>query len=53
MVVVMEERATEEQIQPVVSQLIDVGFDVHRSTGANRTVIGAVGKAEDADPALI
>ena len=43
MVVVMEERATEAQIQAVVAQLTDMGFDVHRSTGATRTVIGAVG----------
>lgn len=53
MVVVMEERATEEQVQRVVAQLIEMGFDVHRSTGANRTVIGAVGGSEQADPALI
>jgi 3-deoxy-7-phosphoheptulonate synthase len=43
MVVVMEERATEEQIQSVIAHLIEMGFDVHRSTGASRTVIGAVG----------
>ena len=42
MVVVMEERATEEQIQGVVAQLLEMGFDIHRSTGALRTVIGAV-----------
>ena len=43
MVVVMKERATDEQVQGVIAQLIDMGFDVHRSTGALRTVIGAVG----------
>jgi 3-deoxy-7-phosphoheptulonate synthase len=53
MVVVMEERATEEQVQKVVAQLMEMGFDAHRSTGANRTVIGAVGGSEQADPALI
>jgi 3-deoxy-7-phosphoheptulonate synthase len=53
MVVVMEERATEEQIQRVIAQLIEMGFDAHRSTGASRTVIGAVGGAEQADPCLI
>jgi 3-deoxy-7-phosphoheptulonate synthase len=52
MVVVMEERATEAQIQAVVAQLTDMGFDVHRSTGATRTVIGAVGGGVG-DPALI
>ena len=43
MVVVMQERATEAQIQAVIAQLVEMGFDVHRSTGASRTVIGAVG----------
>jgi 3-deoxy-7-phosphoheptulonate synthase len=53
MVVVMEERATEEQIQRVVAQLVEMGFDVHRSTGATRTVIGAVGGNRTADPRLL
>jgi 3-deoxy-7-phosphoheptulonate synthase len=52
MVVVMEERATEEQIQGVISQLLEMGFDIHRSTGALRTVIGAVGPSHG-DPRLI
>ena len=34
MVVVMEERASEEQIQSIITQLVEKGFDVHRSTGA-------------------
>src|ERR1041384_62470 len=50
MVVVMEERATEAQIQAVIAQLTEMGFDVHRSTGALRTVIGAVGGNRQADP---
>jgi 3-deoxy-7-phosphoheptulonate synthase len=53
MVVVMEERATEEQIQDVIAHLVEQGFDVHRSTGALRTVIGAVGGNRAADPRLI
>jgi 3-deoxy-7-phosphoheptulonate synthase len=52
MVVVMEERATEAQIQAVVAQLTEMGFDVHRSTGAARTVIGAVGDGHG-DPQII
>ena len=52
MVVVMQERASEAQIQAVIAQLIEMGFDVHRSTGANRTVIGAVGDGTG-DPQLI
>jgi 3-deoxy-7-phosphoheptulonate synthase len=53
MVVVMEERATENQIQDVIAHLVEQGFDVHRSTGALRTVIGAVGGNRQADPRLI
>jgi 3-deoxy-7-phosphoheptulonate synthase len=53
MVIVMEERATEEQVQHVIAQLVEMGFDVHRSTGALRTVLGAVGGNRQADPRLI
>ena len=43
MVVVMQERASEEQIERVVARLVEMGMDVHRSTGVTRTVLGAVG----------
>src|SRR5258707_15805544 len=52
MVVVMEERATEAQIEKVVANLVEQGMDVHRSTGVNRTVLGVVG-AHRGDSALI
>src|SRR5256885_13995389 len=45
MVVVMQEGASEEQIQNVIDRLIQMGFDVHRSTGAAHIVLGAVGGA--------
>jgi 3-deoxy-7-phosphoheptulonate synthase len=45
MVVVMQEGATEEQVQNVIDRLIHMGFDVHRSTGSAHTVLGAVGGA--------
>src|SRR5436189_1081005 len=44
MVVVMQERATEPQIAQVVARLVEMGMDVHRSTGVTRTVLGAVGQ---------
>ena len=53
MVVVMVEGASEEQIQNVVAHLVDQGFDVHRSTGAVRTVLGAVGAGGKRDPKLL
>src|SRR5687767_13629369 len=43
MVVVMEERASEAQIDAVIARLIELGMDVHRSSGATRTVLGVVG----------
>jgi 3-deoxy-7-phosphoheptulonate synthase len=45
MVVVMHEGAKEELIQNVIDRLVQMGFDVHRSTGAAHTVLGAVGGA--------
>jgi len=46
MVVVMHEGATEDQVQNVIDRLIQIGFDVHRSTGTSHTVLGAVGGAQ-------
>jgi 3-deoxy-7-phosphoheptulonate synthase len=43
MIIVMEENATEEQIVRVVDRLVNLGFDIHRSTGAQYTLLGAVG----------
>jgi 3-deoxy-7-phosphoheptulonate synthase len=53
MVVVMAEGASEEQIQNVVAHLVEQGFDVHRSTGSQRTVLGAVGGGKHRDPRLL
>jgi 3-deoxy-7-phosphoheptulonate synthase len=49
MIVVMEEGASEEKISRVVDKLIQMGFDIHRSTGERHTVLGAVG-GKPADP---
>ncbi|MEP7271470.1 MAG: 3-deoxy-7-phosphoheptulonate synthase [Acidobacteriota bacterium] len=43
MIVVMEEHASEEDITRVVDRLVNWGFDIHRSTGARYTILGAVG----------
>jgi 3-deoxy-7-phosphoheptulonate synthase len=53
MVVVMQERATEAQIERVVAHLVSLKMDVHRSTGVSRTVLGAVGDDRHLDPRLI
>ncbi|MEE8405445.1 MAG: 3-deoxy-7-phosphoheptulonate synthase [candidate division Zixibacteria bacterium] len=49
MVIVMENTATKEQIELVCQKLIDRGFDIHRSTGSNRTVLGVVGETHQVD----
>jgi 3-deoxy-7-phosphoheptulonate synthase len=49
----MEERATKEQIERVIAQLVQMGFDVHKSTGALRTVLGAVGGNRECDHGLV
>jgi 3-deoxy-7-phosphoheptulonate synthase len=46
MVVVMKERATESQIDAVIARLVEFGMDVHRSSGATRTVLGVVGSGK-------
>ena len=53
MIVVMQERASEDQIEKVVAHLVALGMDVHRSTGVSRTVLGAVGDDRHLDPRLI
>jgi 3-deoxy-7-phosphoheptulonate synthase len=49
MIVAMQERADEAQIQKVIEELVRMGFEVHRSTGARMTVLGAVGSNIDFD----
>lgn len=49
MVIVMQEDATDAQIQRVIDRLVANGFNVHRSTGESHTVLGAVGVHRDFD----
>jgi 3-deoxy-7-phosphoheptulonate synthase len=51
MLVVMQEGATEAQIDAVIDRLVGMGFNVHRSTGAVHTVLGGVGPIDQFDPA--
>ena len=53
MMIVMQEQASEAQIEEVVSRLEELGFGVHRSTGALRTVLGAVGGERTFDVGLV
>jgi 3-deoxy-7-phosphoheptulonate synthase len=49
MVVVTEAGATEKQIEEIIKVLNEHGFDVHRSTGVQHTVLGAIGVHPDFD----
>ena len=54
MVIVMEHAASEEQVQKVIETLVDGGYDVHRSSGVDYTVLGAVGvPPRPIDPRLV
>lgn len=53
MLVVMAEGASEQQVEEVISRLVEMGFTVHRSTGVRHTVLGGVGPMDDFDPAIL
>jgi len=51
MVIVMKSGCGPDEIEKVIERLTAMGFDAHRSSGAERTVIGAVGgNASAIDP---
>ncbi|MDX2178869.1 MAG: 3-deoxy-7-phosphoheptulonate synthase [Bryobacteraceae bacterium] len=50
MLVVMQEGATEPQIEEVSKKLEAIGYAVHRVTGVSHTILGGVGE-DKADPA--
>ena len=50
MVIVMEKNASDADVEHVVSALSERGFDVHRSTGSDQTVLGVVGDVASVDP---
>ena len=49
MIVVMQAGATEENIQAVIDRMVEMGFNVHRSTGQIHTVLGGVGGQPEFD----
>jgi 3-deoxy-7-phosphoheptulonate synthase len=53
MLVVMQHGAEEVQIQQVIDRLIEMGFNVHRSTGVLHTVLGGVGGRDDFDMGIV
>jgi 3-deoxy-7-phosphoheptulonate synthase len=39
----MQNEATEKQIQDVIERMVELGFNVHRTTGAAQTILAGVG----------
>jgi 3-deoxy-7-phosphoheptulonate synthase len=49
MIVAMQEKATEEQIDAVITAMEEAGVDVHRTTGEFQTILAAVGPTASLD----
>jgi 3-deoxy-7-phosphoheptulonate synthase len=49
MIVAMQERATEEEIDAVIDVLVEEGVNVHRTTGATQSILAAVGPTANLD----
>ncbi len=43
MVIVLEKNVTEEKVQNIIAHLEDFGFNIHKSTGEEQIVLGAIG----------
>jgi 3-deoxy-7-phosphoheptulonate synthase len=49
MIVAMQEKATEEQIDAVIGAMVEAGVGVHRTTGASQTILAGVGPTAGLD----
>ena len=49
MIVAMQEKATEEQIDNVIDAMVEAGVSVHRTTGASQTILAGVGPTASLD----
>lgn len=50
MLIIMKRSADDSALDQVKEFLINKNFDIHQSTGANRTIIGVIGDTETLDP---
>ena len=46
MVIITKKHAPEDQLNAIKEYLINQGYDIHQSTGANRTIIGVIGDTD-------
>ena len=49
MLIITKRNAPEEALDAIKEYLINHGFDLHQSTGANRTIIGVIGDTDALD----
>ena len=49
MIVAMQEKATEEQIDAIIDAMVEAGLGVHRTTGASQTILAGVGATANVD----
>lgn len=49
MVIIIEKGAKEKAIEAIIKKLDDEGFDIHRSTGVDHTILGVIGDTNKLD----
>lgn len=49
MLIILKKSANEEALDNIKEFLINKNFDLHQSTGMNRTIIGVIGETETLD----
>ncbi|MDY0301902.1 MAG: hypothetical protein RBQ99_10005 [Trichlorobacter sp.] len=53
MIIISKKHASDEALDTVKEFLVNKGFDIHQSTGADRTIIGVIGSTATIDEQLI
>jgi 3-deoxy-7-phosphoheptulonate synthase len=51
MIVAMQDKALEQHIQQVIERMVELGFNVHRTTGTTQTILAGVGTPDHFDVA--
>ena len=49
MIVVMQDGASEQQVQGVIGRMVELGFNVHRTSGTQQTILAGVGSPDHFD----
>jgi hypothetical protein len=53
MLIIMKKNAGDEELVHIKEYLIEKDYDIHQSTGANRTIIGVIGDTDKLDTAVL